>query len=113
MQALRSNESHASLQFPPPAPPCSHRTDSSRGIPHKFHYTVELDDRQPAYELMQALRRSNESHASSCFPPPAPPCSHRMDSSRGIPHKFYYTIELDARGIRRAGKVSLIHIRLQ
>src|SRR4051794_34838653 len=68
------------------------------------------NDRQPAYQPMQALCRSNESHASFCSPPSALPCPN---SSCGITPKFHYTIELDACGIRRAEKVSLEHIRLR
>jgi hypothetical protein len=66
---------------------------------------------------MQALRRSNESHASFCSPPSALPCPNSSspcsNSSCGITPKFHYTIELDARGIRRARNVSLVRIRLQ
>jgi hypothetical protein len=71
------------------------------------------NDRQP----MQALHRSDESHASFCSPPSAlpypnssSPCSN---SSCGITPKFHYTIRLDARDTRRAENNSLEHTQLQ
>jgi hypothetical protein len=74
------------------------------------------NDRQPAYQPMQVLRRSNETHASFCSPPSALPCPNSSspcsNCSCGITPKLHYTIALDARGIRRSGKVSLDLIRL-
>jgi hypothetical protein len=109
--SLRVHHASLSESITPLSPRPSHFISLAAALAAPL--VCSANHRQPA------LRRSNGSHASFCSPPSTLPCpnssSPSSNSSCGITPKFHYTIELelDARGIRRAGKVSLEHIRLQ